>query len=161
MWYKECTLFNVRKLNEEKDSQNVKKHYKRIIKVVKIFWSHLCVRKSLKIILMTFRSFSPHFYYMMDSVQYILQKMLVFHRRKEVPQVCNNMRMNKWSFIYVYICLVFYRVCVCTFWIISSSCSRYSLLMLYCCSSTREKCSIRVIESFSFRVITMSWWRTH
>lgn len=39
----------------------------------------------------------------------------------------------------------------------SSSCSRRSLVMLYCCSSTRAKYSMTRMDSLSFRVRRMSW----
>lgn len=39
----------------------------------------------------------------------------------------------------------------------SSSCSSSSLVMLYCCSSTRAKYSMARMDSLSFRVRTMSW----
>lgn len=126
----------------------------------KIFWSHLCVRKSLKIIFMTFRSFSPHPY----SLLLHGGKCPVYSSKKCLCSI-EERKSTTWGWINdnLFMCIFVWSfiVFVCTFWIISSSCSRYSLLMLYCCSSTREKCSIRVIESFSFRVITMSWWRTH
>lgn len=55
--------------------------------------------------------------------------------------------------LYVFVCgFVFF-----TFWMSSSSCSSTSLVMLYCCSSTRAKYSMARMESLSFRVRTMSW----
>lgn len=51
-------------------------------------------------------------------------------------------------------------MCVClffTFCMSSSSCSSSSLVMLYCCSSTRAKYSMARMDSLSFRVTTMSW----
>lgn len=54
-------------------------------------------------------------------------------------------------------------VCVCvsfiffTFCMSSSSCSSSSLVILYCCSSTRPKYSMARMESLSFSVRTMSW----
>lgn len=57
--------------------------------------------------------------------------------------------------------LIAWGVCVfvsaCTCCIFSSSCSSSSFVTLCFCSSTREKCSIFLSESFSFSVITMSW----
>lgn len=44
-----------------------------------------------------------------------------------------------------------------TFCMSSSSCSSSSLVMLYCCSSTRAKYSMARMDSLSFRVRTMSW----
>lgn len=49
--------------------------------------------------------------------------------------------------------------CVCvllTLCMNSSSCNSSSLVMLYCCSSTRAKYSIQQMDNLSFRVTTMS-----
>lgn len=48
-----------------------------------------------------------------------------------------------------------------TFCMSSSSWSKSSLVILYCCSSTREKYSIDRIDSLSFKVSTMSYIHTH
>lgn len=44
-----------------------------------------------------------------------------------------------------------------TFCMSSSSCRSSSLVMLYCCSSTRAKYSMARMDSLSFRVKTISW----